>query len=37
MVAGIASVLWCCAYVQYSFMQHAAEKLAFDLRKKYLI
>jgi len=36
MVAIIAAVLWTTAYVQYAFMQHAAERLAFDLRNKYL-
>jgi ABC-type multidrug transport system fused ATPase/permease subunit len=35
-VAIVASILWACGYAQYAFMQHAAEKLAFELRQKYL-
>lgn len=36
MIAIISSVLWVFAYIQYSFMQQAAESLAFDLRTRYL-
>ena len=32
----IAITLWIFSYLQYSFMQHSAEKLAFSLRTRYL-
>lgn len=36
MIAIISSTLWVFSYIQYAFMQHASEKLAFQLRTRYL-
>lgn len=35
-VAILSSAIWATSYAQYAFMQHAAEKLSYDLREKYL-
>lgn len=35
-ICAISLTLWVFSYVQYAFMQHAAEKLAFELRFRYL-
>jgi ATP-binding cassette, subfamily B (MDR/TAP), member 1 len=32
----IAAVMWCLGYIYYSFFQHIAEKIAYELRGKYL-
>lgn len=35
-VAIFGSLLWFCGYFSYAFMSHQAEKLAFNLRSRYL-
>jgi ABC-type multidrug transport system fused ATPase/permease subunit len=37
MIAVSAFVIWVGSYFSYAFMQHASEKLAFELRQKYLL
>lgn len=37
MAAVVATVLWISAGLSYALMQHGAEKLAFELRAKYLV
>ena len=36
MISIISLTLWAFSYVQYAFMQHNAESLAFDLKERYL-
>jgi ABC-type multidrug transport system fused ATPase/permease subunit len=36
MISIISTTVWAFSYIQYAFMQHNAESLAFDLKERYL-